>query len=383
MTEIDLKDYSVIDVHCHPFDESSKFLEKEEFAGLVSFGDVLNAKNLLLYRQIIRELSQFLSSPTSLKELVEIRNKRSKNYLQYLAELFGDVKIKAMIVDDGYSEIAVEKAITKIDLEEFRKYVPVEVHRATRLEPLIKNALDQSREFTDFMDVFSTFTEEAVKKKGAKGFKSVIAYRTGLSIEKTEESKAKRDFKRYKEANKEKRLDPHFDIKRLRDYLIYQTVIKSVNLGVPFQFHTGIGDVDVVATECNPMKMFNFLKQEEVRQVKIVLTHSGYPYTQEAAWLTNVFHNVYLDLSICTPFTFANIERRILDILEMAPTNKVLYASDAFTTPELHWVSVKLLKRALAKALKELITFNTIDEDDAFNIAKAILSGNAKKLFSL
>ncbi len=383
MTEINLKDYTVIDVHCHPFEESSKILKKEEFAGLVSFGDVLNAENLLLYKQIIRELSQFLSSPTIIEELIETRNTRSKDYPQYLAELFGDVKLKAMIVDDGYSEIAVEKAITKIEVEEFRKYVPVKVYRATRLEPLIKNCLDGSEDFTDFMDRFSTATEKAVKKKAAVGFKSVIAYRTGLNIEKPGEREAKRDFISYKEATQEKRLDPHFDIKRLRDYLIHETVIKSINLCVPFQFHTGIGDVDVVATACNPINMFNFLKQEEVRQAKIILTHSGYPFTQEAAWLTNVFHNVYLDLSICTPFTFANIARRILDILEMAPTNKVLYASDAFTTPELHWVSVKLLKRALSKALEELIKFNTIDEDDAFNIAKAILSGNAQKVFSL
>jgi hypothetical protein len=37
----------------------------------------------------------------------------------------------------------------------------------------------------------------------------------------------------------------------------------------------------------------------------------------------------------------------------------------------------------LAKALEELIKFNTIDEDDAFNIARKILSGNAEKVFSL
>lgn len=383
MTEIDLKDYSVIDVHCHPFEEATKTLKMEEFAGLVSFGDVLNAKNLLLYKQIIRELSQFLTSPTTLNKVVEVRNKRSKDYPRYLEELFGDVKLKAMIADDGYSEIAVEKAITKIEFEEFKKFVPVRIYRATRLEPLIKNSLDQSVDFKDFMNCFNTSTEEAVKAKGAVGFKSVIAYRTGLNIEKTEESEAKKDFKKYKAASKENRLDPHFDIKRLRDYLIYHTVMKSVNLKVPFQLHTGIGDVDVVATACNPINMFDFLKQETVRQARIVLTHSGYPYTQEAAWLTNVFHNVHLDLSICTPFTFVNIARRVLDILEMAPTNKVMYASDAFTIPELHWISVKLMKKALGKALEELIDFNTIDEDDAFNIARGILSENAEKLFGL
>jgi len=383
MAEIDLTDYFVIDVHCHPFEEASRIIDKEEFAGLVTFGDVLNAKNLLLYKQIIRELSQYLSSPPTPEGVVKVRNARSMDYSRYLEELFGNVKLKAMLVDDGYSEITVEKAITKIEIEEFKKFIPIDVYRVTRLEPLIKNSIGISTNFKDLMSDFTTTLEETVKKKEAVGFKCVTAYRTGLNILKSEESEAKRDFKRYKEASEASRLDPHFGIKRLRDYLIYHTVMKCIDWGVPFQFHTGIGDVDIVAMACNPIYMFDFLKLEEVRRAKIVLTHSGYPYAQEAAWLTNVFPNVYLDLSIYTPFTFVNIARRVLDILEMAPTNKILYASDAFQIPELHWVSVKLFKRALGKALGELIKFNTIDEDDAFTIARSILSENAEKLYGL
>jgi predicted TIM-barrel fold metal-dependent hydrolase len=383
MAEIDLKDYSVIDVHCHPFGEATRIIDVEEFAGLVSFGDVLNAKNLLLYKQIIRELSQYLSSPPTPKAVVEVRNTRSMDYPRYLEELFSDVKLKGMIVDDGYSEITVEKAIPKIEIDEFKKFVPIDVYRVTRLEPLIKDCLDTSTNFTDLMNDFTTILEEAVKKKGAVGFKSVTAYRTGLNILKIQETEAKRDFKKYKEAHSDSLLDPHFDIKRLRDYLFYHTVMKCIDLDVPFQVHTGIGDVDIVAKACNPIGLFDFLKLEEVRRAKIVLTHSGYPYAQEAAWLTNVFPNVYLDLSIYTPFTFVNVARRVLDILEMAPMNKIFYASDAFKIPELHWVSVKLLKRALSKALEELIGFNTVDEDDAYTIAKSILSDNAEKLYGL
>jgi hypothetical protein len=383
MTEIELKDYSVIDLHCHPFDEATRIINKEEFAGLVTFGDILNAKNLLLYKQIIRELSQYLSSPPTPKGVVEGRNARSRDYPRYLEELFRDVKLKAMLVDDGYSEITVEKAISKIEIEEFRKFVPIDVYRVTRLEPLIKNSLEVSTNFKDLMNDFTTTLDEAVRKKGAVGFKCITAYRTGLKIGKSEEIEAKRDFERYKEASEDSRLDPHFDIKRLRDYMIHHAVMKCIDFDIPFQFHTGIGDVDIVAGTCNPIYMFDFLKLEEVRRAKIVLTHGGYPHAQEAAWLTNVFPNVYLDLSIYTPFTFVNIARRVLDILEMAPTNKILYASDAFEIPELHWISAKLFKRGLGKALEELINFNTIDEDDAFTIARSILSENAEKLYSL
>jgi len=383
MGGVDLRDYFVIDGHCHPFEETTRIIDKEDFPGLVTFGDISNAENLLLYRQIIRELSRYLSSPPTPEGVVEVRNARSMDYPQYLEELFGDVKLKAMLVDDGYSEISVEKALPPIEIEAFKRFIPIEVHRVTRIEPLIKNSLDISTNFKDLMSHFTASLEEAVKKKGAVGFKCVTAYRTGLDIRKSEEWEAKRDFKKYKDASDSMRLDPHFDIKSLRDYMISHTVSKCLDLDVPLQIHTGIGDVDVVAKACNPINLFDFLKLEEVRRAKIVLTHGGYPYAQEAAWLTNVFPNVYLDLSIYTPFTYVNIARRILDILEMAPTNKILYASDAFKIPELHWVSVGLFKRGLGQALNEMISFDTINEDDASTIAGAILSENAERLYGL
>lgn len=383
IVKIDLREYSVIDDHCHPFMKATEILDKEEFPGLVSFGDIPNAKSLLLYKQIIHELSSYLSSPPTPDGVVKARNAMSTDYPRYLERLFNDVRLKAMLVDDGYSEISAEHALPSIDIEEFKKFVPVNVFRVTRLEPLLKNSLDRSTLFEYLMDDINNSLEEAVKKRGAVAFKCVIAYRTGLDISKTDENEAKRDFKKYKEASATVRLHPHLGIKKLRDFMVYQAIKKSIDLDVPFMLHTGIGDADIVLKACNPINLFNLLKDEENRRAKIVLTHGGYPYAQEAAWLTNVFPNVYLDLSVFCPFTHANLPRRILDILEMAPVNKVIYGSDAFGIPELHWLSVKLIKKALSKALEEMISFGTINEDDAYGVAQLILSENAKKLFRL
>jgi predicted TIM-barrel fold metal-dependent hydrolase len=286
------------------------------------------------------------------------------------------------MVDDGYSEISVKHPMPEVEIDDFRKLVPCKILRVTRLEPLIKTTLDESSKFEEFLDEFQTSLKHVVKKRGAVAFKILIAYRTGLDIQKASETDAKKSFKKYKTAPLKAKLQPGLNIKPLRDYLVWLSVKNSIKLNVPVFFHTGIGDADIVLEKCNPTNMFNFLKDEDVRKATIVLTHTGYPYASEAGWLCSIFPNVYCDISVYTPFTHASMPRRIIEILELAQVSKVLYGSDAFEIPEVHWLSVKIAKKAMSKAFEGLIKFGTLDEDETYKAAKMILSENIKRLLN-
>jgi len=67
----------------------------------------------------------------------------------------------------------------------------------------------------------------------------------------------------------------------------------------------------------------------------------------------------------------------------MAPTTKLMYGSDGFNVPELHWFSAIHAKRSLSAALGELLRSGDADEGWAHEAAERFLSGNAKRIYGL
>jgi predicted TIM-barrel fold metal-dependent hydrolase len=335
-----------------------------------------HSQNILLYRSMLHELGRFLGCNEKLEEIVASRNAVSREYRAYLKKLYEDVKIATLLVDDGYSELAVEHGIPHLEIDDFAKSVPVKVARVTRIEPLIQESLNASEDLSTFLSLLMDRLEEAVKKRGAVAYKSLIAYRSGLDVGNPTETQAKDDFQRYK-TNKERTL------KALRDYVLRRVLEKCLEFDVPLQIHTGFGDVDILLDRCNPIHLFPLLKDTKVRHAKVVLVHCGYPYTNEAAYLTNVLPNIYLDLSVLIPYATANMPNRILEVMELAPASKILYASDATQIPEMHWLSAKLGKRALEQALNKIAERSVITDTEAYEIAKMILADNAKFVYKL
>jgi predicted TIM-barrel fold metal-dependent hydrolase len=406
----------VVDAHCHPFPEGTKKLDLPQF---VSSTDLLGTYNpgflmpvealekyqtasekekreiderhrvaalsalmrrhsesLLLHGSMLRELSAFLGCGENPQEIVNCRNSRSVEYRDYLKQLFQDAGIAALLVDDGYSELAVEHALPRLELTEFMRYVPVKVARVTRVEPLLQESLRASDSFSRFVSALMQRLDEAVKEKRAVAFKSLIAYRSGLDIGNPAESQARKDFSKFKRTKET-------GLKALRDYVIRRVLEKCLELDVPLQLHTGIGDVDILLDRCNPRHLFPLLKDRKLRHAKVVLVHCGYPYLTEAAYLTNVLPNVYLDLSVVIPYATANMSNRILEVLELAPASKVMYASDATQIPEMHWLSAKLGKRALQSALQIMEAKSVATESRVQEIAEMILASNAKTFYRL
>jgi len=385
--KIDISNCKIIDGHCHPFFESTKKLEQGQFiekaANLFALGITTESQRqaLLVLKQMLHELSQFLSCTSDTKDVIKTRNNQSADFREYLKNLYDDVKINTMVVDDGFSEVQVTSTLPHVEFEEFREFVPVKVARVKRIEPLILSSVKKSSSFEDMMVDYSTSLKKAVKEEKCVAFKSIIAYRTGLDIQKTSEDEAMKDFTSYKNGM----FFPWLGGlgKTLRDFLICHTFKKSVELNVPVQIHTGLGDADIVVEKCNPVLMLDILKDEEVQHAKIVLLHGGYPYGTEAAWLTSIFPNVYLDVSLYPYNVGSGIQRRIMEILEMGCISKIIYGSDGAELPELHWLGAKMFKKGLSMALDNLIDFGTLRENEAYKVAESILSQNAEGLYNL
>ncbi len=380
--DIDLSSQPVTDIHCFSFAQT-RSLTRASLARLfmgggptvmslkpeVSEGDLASS---VAYRRMIHELSLFLNVEGTDAEVLRRRNGRARDLSRDLASLCQAARIEGLVLDNG---------LEPVGFEEFQRYAPARLKRVFRIEPLLKSLLERSKTFEELFGSFDERVRSAVKKEGFVGFKSVIAYRSGLDLEDSSEAEARESFGRH--VRGEERMEwfgPR--VKPLRDFLLRHVAERSNALGAFLQIHTGIGDTDVVATKCNPLFLKEFLKLESVMRIPVVLIHGGFPFTSEAAWLANVFPNVYFELSTPLPPTFepALSTGRFREVVESVPVSRIVYGSDAHETPENHWLSARLAKRALGRVLGELVEQGVLDEDQARSDAGRVLSSNALEL---
>jgi uncharacterized protein len=381
--EVDLEAQPVTDIHCFSFAPkpltrrslSDIFLSGgptvKGFRGKVREDDL---RSSVAYRRMIHELSALLNTGGYEAAVLRSRNEKAKEFSRYVKVLFDDARITSIAIDNG---------IEPIEFDRFRSLIPCRPHRVFRIEPLLKKLLETSKSFGDLSDSFDDAINSAVKKQGFVGFKSIAAYRTGLDVGDPSESEARRSFGDHRKGRGETEwFGPR--VKAVRDYFLCRTAEKAHTLGVFLQIHTGVGDTDVVADKCSPLLLKDFLKLDEVSKAPVVLIHGGFPYTLEAAWLANVFPNVYFELSTPLPPIFlpALSKKRFRDVLEMVPLTRILYGSDAIEIPENHWLSAKLTKRALGSALGDLVTEGVLDDGDARRAGKLILNENVSKLIA-
>lgn len=388
-----LRELRVIDTHIHPFNPRLVELTPEHLAALLAIGgpgyepgkSVGEVTSLLVYRFTVRRLARLLGAPARGDEVVRARNLEvSRDFKAYVARLFSDAKISGLVVDDGHSEALGEHALPKIDLGEFEENVPkwVNVWYLHRVEPDIAMALNESATFRDFESRIDEVLESFVRNPRYVGFKTVIAYRVGLDLEWGDEARARQDFEDAKQGRaKRSWFGPV--VKHLREYVVSMAVEKAAAHGKVLQIHTGIGDKDIVLDKASPVSIFGFLKDSRVRRAKIVLVHGGYPWTALASYLVNAFPNVYMDLSIATPFGLINLDQRIRESLELAPYTKVMYASDGYYIPEISWISAIAFKESLARVIEDLRAKGLVAEDEAQEIAESVLYRNAERIYGL
>src|ERR1022692_8361 len=156
----------------------------------------------------------------------------------------------------------------------------------------------------------------------------------------------------------------------------------AVDLGLPIQVHTGLGDRDLDLHKVNPLLLLDFLRIPEVAEVPVVLLHC-YPYHREAGYLAQAFHNVYFDVGLSVNFLGARSLALVAESFELAPFAKQLYPSDAWGPPELHYLGAVLWRRAMATTLGGWVDAGDWSAADAARVAAMVAGGTARRVYGL
>ncbi|RUS98451.1 hypothetical protein DSM106972_080800 [Dulcicalothrix desertica PCC 7102] len=91
---------------------------------------------------------------------------------------------------------------------------------------------------------------------------------------------------------------------------------------------------------------------------------------------------VYLDFGSAVPFlSVSGMRETIRQLLELTPTTKLMYASDAHSIPELYYLGAKWGRQLLGEVLSQAVIDSDITVPEAEIIATAILRDNALSLY--
>jgi predicted TIM-barrel fold metal-dependent hydrolase len=388
--KIDLQGAEVVDAHCHPF-RSEDLLARDPEAfetrcmylgtallssnhanhELASFVQELT-ETTLFGLALRRWLSNYLGCEPTKEAVVAARDKALRaDPPGYARSLLEREHVVAVVADEGYPQPTIPRA----DFEAALGGVPV--HRVGRIEPWIVDA----RETGTFDDTAGAF-EELVHRAGSDprlvGFKTIIAYRTGLDITDPSSQEAAAAYERWRaDAWRESREDA----KPVRDFLLRRAFALAKEHDRPFHVHVGGGDPDVNLAHATPKDVFAFFVEHQ--DIPIVMIHSGYPWVAEAAYVGSVLPNVYLDISELVPWGWGQIDWSLEMILGAVPGAKVFHGSDESSEPEMFPTSARLVREALERVLGTFVDRDFLAVGDAETIGRGILAENVRRLHGI
>jgi predicted TIM-barrel fold metal-dependent hydrolase len=311
----------------------------DEFRGLFSESrdprQWPHAATTVMYRRAIGVLAAHLGCEATEEAVYERRS--SSGLAQYAQPLLRAAGAEVMLVDDGYPQ-----PDTAVSLGELEALAGCPVRPVMRIETLATN--DRSDRLTDLQTAVA-----GARERGFAALKTIVAYRGGLELD----------------------LVPV----AVRSALFAALEVNEAGGDpLPVQVHCGFGDSDLFLPRARP----GYLKHvfEQFPDTTFVLLHC-YPFIREAAWLTSVYANVFMDLSLTIPHV-ARPSVALAEALELAPVSKLLYASDAVLAPELYLLASVWWRDALADVLTE-----QLPADAAEAGARMILRENANALYRL
>jgi uncharacterized protein len=232
-----------------------------------------------------------------------------------------------------------------------------------------------------------TPTLEAQKRQGAVAIKFEAAYLRSLDFTFASEQDASAVYSRYAAGG----VPDSSQYRHLQDYLFHYVSSEAGRLGLPVHIHTGAGCGGYFfLAGANPLLLEPVLNDATLRKTTFVLLHGGaVSYTPAIAYLM-MKPNVYADLSQQTwmesPEHLAGALRYWL---EWFP-EKVLFGTDLSpgSAPEIDWEEIgwqtnDTARRALGIALSGMMRDGEITREQALRMARAVLRGNAERLYHL
>ncbi|KAL2061283.1 hypothetical protein VTL71DRAFT_7556 [Oculimacula yallundae] len=384
----------IIDNHAHPLLIPSA-LSKYPLLSITTeaHGDAMRTTaSTLSHIRAVNQLSAVLGCPPTwddVQKAIDIENAKPHHAWQKRC-LEG---IETILVDDGLDgkdEVYDYAWHDKLTRSECKKIVRIEKVAEEIINELFKNLeLTPEDVLGGVLEAFEMVIKDALADPEVVGFKSVICYRTGLAIPTHMSMTEVEDtFVDHITQLREDRIT-HFtriDDLPLNFYLVNKTaqlIAKSPGpYKKPFQFHTGLGDNDITLTTSSPSHLQPFIRKFPT--VPIVLLHASYPWTKEAGYLASVYDNVYADVGEIFPFlSKGGQENAVREILELCPTEKIMWSTDGHWFPETYLLAIIQVREALEVVLSKYVRDSSLTVPQAIRAVQDILFNTSNDLYGL
>lgn len=369
---MDLSKFPAIDQHAHNVLKPEATAQYPFAAAFTESHDPevveQHARHTLFFRRSLRDIAKLLECEPTENAILERREQLGLEALTRTC--LEHSNLEAIYLDDGFLPDAIQP------IEWHCQFVSV--RRLLRVEVLAEKILQETTSFDDFVDRFRS--ELDPPPSNVVGFKSIIAYRTGLDIQPVSWDIAKNHFLQLivENPNQPCRLDD----KPLLDFLFFQTLEIAAKHELPLQLHTGFGDPDLDLRLANPLLLRSVLEDQRFRNVPIVLLHASYPFVRESGFLASVYPQVYLDMGLSIPLLSVSGMRTVVSqLLELAPFTKLMYASDAHFIPELFFLGAMWGRKVLGETLEQAISDGDLTAAEAEEVATRVLAGNAREFY--
>lgn len=371
---MDLAELAVVDGHAHPLLPDISTVSAEPFVDLFTEGRpgsmAGHVEHTRFLQRTLRDLGRRLGCDPTVAAVLARR--RTLGADAAVAMMTGS-RVAALLVDTGYPPDAMS-------VREMRALLPCAVHEVFRIETSAQRLLTHGLPLEDFLTAFDRELRAAAERSVA--FKSIIAYRSGLAIQEWRNDDVAAAYRRATDRLRREGSARLVD-KPLLDALFARTLEAARETGRPLQIHAGFGDPDIDLLQANPLLLRPLLENQRWAGIRIVLLHMAYPYFREAAFMSAVWPQVWLDLSLALPFLGTGAVGPLIEILALAPASKLMYGSDVRGLPELFALAASWGREALGEALDWLGRREGLGEDETRAIARRILSENAEALYRL
>eukprot|EP00899_Mesostigma_viride_P021010 jgi/Mesvir1/28910/Mv17997-RA.1 len=375
-----LKGCPLLDHHCHCLVSDDSDKRFEEFMSEAEGPSLNDAVNTVAFKRSIREVAALLGCSHDLPSVVAKRAELGASKLATL--MFRSSNISAMLVDDGLRFVD-----DLLPLAAHARVVPI-VKRVLRIETLAEEIIEARGKDAPRLSLndFETLLKNSLSRLPANvvALKTVVAYRTGLLIRMDwpREDVAQALLLTAQDSVTKGRA--RINLKPLTDFVFLLGAEAAVTHSIPLQMHTGFGDTDLDLPLSNPCLLKNILVHKPFASLKLVLLHASYPYMREAGYLCSVYPQIYVDFGLAIPLlTVSGMRHCMRQVLELAPTNKLLMSTDGHFFPEIFFIGAKWSRQVLVDVLLENVVNRDLMPDEAIAVGKAMLNNNAATLYGL
>lgn len=287
-------------------------------------------------------------------EVAAARADAARDYPAHVRGLFADAGISDVLLDAAWPPGAQDH------VDDYARLSGARMHLLHRVEPLLDDLLARGAGDAEVQAALDADLDDAARR-GCRGFKTVIAYRTGLGVD----PEARGDGE-----------------KARRDRLCRRLLAFAADTGLPVQVHCGFGDRDLRLSRADPLLLEPLLDTPEGRAAPVVLLHAAWPWVEAAAFLAAARPNVSVDVSLvnlCAPTRTADALQRLLAV---APPQRVLLGTDAYVLPELYWFAATVLREAWALVAADLAA-RGLDRGWLRHAERGMFEDNARRRYGL